>query len=107
MNLNLKTQHEILTELEKEEYNIFASLEDAQYNLKMKEAHILLTTTKEEWKEKGITNESGRKAYINKETDSLLNEIRELKKELKYNTIKQNHCKRLINYHMKKMEDKQ
>ena len=102
---NLKTQHENLTRLEKEEYNLFALLEDAQYNLKMKEAHILLTTTKEEWKEEGITNESGRKAYILKETEDLLEDVKGLKKELKYNTIKQNHCKRIINYYMKKMED--
>ena len=50
----LKKEHERLTRLEEEECNLFASLEDAQFTLKMKEAYILLTTTKEEWKEKGM-----------------------------------------------------
>ena len=37
---------------------------DADSDLKMKEAHILLTTSKEDWKTLGITNEAGRKAYL-------------------------------------------
>lgn len=100
----LKQKHEELIKLEEGECNTFVELEDAQYQLKLEEADILLNTTKEDWKTLGITNESGRKAYITRETKNLLEEVSTLKKELKYIHIKQEGCKRVINYYMKKME---
>lgn len=99
----LKQKHQELSKLEEDECHAFAFLEEVQFDLKLKEADILLTTSKEDWKELGITNESGRKAYITKETEDLLKEVKEYKKELKYIKLKQDRCKRIINYYMAKI----
>lgn len=100
----LKQKHEELTKLELVECDTFAELEDAQYSLKLEEADILLNTTKEDWKELGITNEAGRKAYVTTKCEYQIEKVKELKKELKYIHIKQEACKRVINYYMAKME---
>ena len=71
----IKKLNKELCDAEKEGITLLESHLDADNDLKMKESHILLTTSKEDWKTLGITNESGRKAYIRKEYEELHNPV--------------------------------
>ena len=56
----IKKLNKELCDAEKEGITLLESHLDAQSNLITKEAHIVLTTSKEDWKTLNITNEAGR-----------------------------------------------
>ena len=76
-------------------------LDDAEKEgITILESHILLTTSKEDWKTLGITNESGRKAYIRKECEDLQKEVDHTGLQLEINKTMQKSLKRRLNFCM-------
>lgn len=96
----IKKLNKELDDAEKEGITILESHLDADNNLKMKESYILLTTSKEDWKTLGITNESGRKAYIRKECENLQKEVDHTGLQLEINKTMQKSLKRRLNFCM-------
>lgn len=96
----IKKLNKELDDAEKEGITILKSHLDADNDLKLKEAHILLTTSKEDWKTLGITNESGRKAYIRKEYEDLQKEVDHTSLQLEINKTMQKSLKRRLNFYM-------
>lgn len=89
-----------LEDAEKEGITILESHLDADSDLKMKESHILLTTSKKDWKKLGITNEAGRKAYIRKECEELQKKVDHTGLQLEINKTMQKSLKRRLNFCM-------
>lgn len=96
----IKKLNKELDDAEKEGITILESHLDADSDLKMKEAYIQLTMSKEDWKTLGITNEAGRKAYIRKETEDLQKEVDHTGLQLEINKIMQKSLKRRLNFCM-------
>lgn len=96
----IKKLNNELCDAEKEGITLLESHLDADNNLKMKESHILLTTSKDDWKTLGITNEAGRKAYIRKECEDLQKTVDKTGLELEINKTMQKSLKRRLNFCM-------
>lgn len=96
----IKKLNDDLCNAEKEGITLLESHLDADKDLKMKESHILLTTSKEDWKTLGITNEAGRKAYIRKECEELQKKVDHTSLQLEINKTMQKSLKRRINFCM-------
>lgn len=96
----IKKLNNELCDAEKEGITLLESHLDADSNLKMKESYILLTTSKDDWKILGITNEAGRKAYIRKECEDLQKEVDKTGLELEINKTMQKSLKRRLNFCM-------
>ena len=96
----IKKLNKELCDAEKEGITLLKSHLDAESNLKTKESHILLTTSKEDWKTLGITNESGRKAHIRKECEDLQKEVDHTSLQLEINKTMQKSLKRRLNFCM-------
>lgn len=96
----IKKLNKELDDAEKEGITILESHLDAESNLKMKESYIILTTSKEDWKTLGITNESGRKSYIRKECEELQKKVDHTGLQLEINKTMQKSLKRRLNFCM-------
>ena len=96
----IKKLNEELCDAEKEGITLLESHLNADSDLKTKESHILLTTSKEDWKTLGITNESGRKAYIRKECEELQKKVDHTSLQLEINKTMQKSIKRRLNFCM-------
>lgn len=96
-----------LEDAEKEGITILESHLDADSDLKMKETYILLTMSKDDWKKLGITNETGRKSYIRKETADLQKIVDQTGLQLEINKIMQKSLKRRINFRMTLLKQKE
>lgn len=96
----IKKLNKELDDAEKEGITLLKSHLDEDNDMKMKEAHILLTTSKEDWKTLGITNESGRKAYIHKECEELQKKVDHTGLQLEINKTMQKSLKRRLNFCM-------
>ena len=96
-----------LEDAEKEGITILESHLDADSDLKMKETYILLTMSKDDWKKLGITNETGRKSYIRKETEDLQKIVDQTGLQLEINKIMQKSLKRRINFRMTLLKQKE
>lgn len=96
----IKKLNKELCDAEKEGITILESHLDADSDLKRKEAYILLTTSKEDWKTLNITNESGRKAYIRKECEELQKKVDYTGLQLEINKVMQKSLKRRLNFCM-------
>lgn len=96
----IKKLNKELDDAEKKGITILKSHLDAESNLKTKEAHILLTTSKEDWKTLGITNEAGRKAYIRKECEDLQKKVDHTSLQLEINKTMKKSLKRRLNFCM-------
>lgn len=96
----IKNLNQKLCDAEKEGITILESHIDADSDLKMKETYILLTMSKDDWKKLGITNETGRKAYIHKECEELQKIVDQTSLQLEINKIMQKSLKRRINFCM-------
>lgn len=103
----IKKLNKELCDAEKEGITLLESHLDADSDLKMKESHILLTTSKEDWKTLGITNETGRKSYIRKETEDLQKIVDQTGLQLEINKIMQKSLKRRINFCMTLLKQKE
>lgn len=103
----IKKLNKELDDAEKEGITILESHLDADSDLKMKESSILLTTSKEDWKTLGITNESGRKAFIKKECEDLQKKVDHTSLQLEINKIMQKSLKRRINFCMTLLKQKE
>lgn len=103
----IKKLNKKLDDAEKEGITLLESHIDADNDLKMKEAHILLTTSKEDWKTLGITNESGRKAYIRKECEDLQKTVDHTSLQLEINKVMQKSLKRRLNFCMTLLKQKE
>lgn len=96
----IKKLNKELCDAEKEGITILESHLNADSDLKTKESHILLTTSKEDWKTLGITNEAGRKAYIRKECEELQKKVDHTSLQLEINKTMQKSLKRRLNFCM-------
>nr|DAU32696.1 MAG TPA: hypothetical protein [Caudoviricetes sp.] len=96
----IKKLNNDLCDAEKEGIILLESYLDADRDLKMKESYILLTTSKDDWKTLGITNEAGRKAYIKKECEGLQKNVDKTGLELEINKTMQKSLKRRLNFCM-------
>lgn len=96
----IKKLNKELCDAEKEGITILESHINADNHLKRKESHILLTTSKEDWKTLGITNEAGRKAYIRKECEELQKKVDKTGLQLEINKTMQKSLKRRLNFCM-------
>ena len=96
----IKELNKKLCDAEKEGITLLESHLDADNDLKMKESHILLTTSKEDWKTLNITNESGRKAYIRKECEELQKKVDHTGLQLEINKTMQKSLKRRLKFCM-------
>lgn len=96
----IKKLNKELCDAEKEGITILESHLNADNDLKTKESHILLTTSKEDWKTLGITNEAGRKAYIRKECEELQKKVDHTSLQLEINKTMQKSLKRRLNFCM-------
>ena len=96
----IKELNKELCDAERKGITLLESHLDADNDLKMKESHILLTTSKEDWKTLGITNEAGRKAYIRKECEDLQKEVDHTSLQLEINKTMQKSLKRRLNFCM-------
>lgn len=103
----IKKLNDDLCNAEKEGITLLESHLDADKDLKMKEAHILLTTSKEDWKTLNITNESGRKAYIRKECEDLQKKVDHTGLQLEINKTMQKSLKRRLNFCMTLLKQKE
>lgn len=103
----IKKLNKKLCDAEKEGITLLESHLDAQSNLKTKEAHILLTTSKEDWKTLNITNEAGRKAYIRKECEDLQKKVDHTSLQLEINKTMQKSLKRRLNFCMTLLHNKE
>lgn len=96
----IKELNNELCDAEKEGITLLESHLNADSDLKMKESHILLTTSKEDWKTLGITNEAGRKAYIRKECEELQKTVDHTSLQVEINKTMQKSLKRRLNFCM-------
>ena len=96
----IKKLNEELCDAEKEGITLLESHLNADSDLKTKESHIILTTSKEDWKTLGITNEAGRKAYIRKECEELQKKVDNTSLQLEINKTMQKSLKRRLNFCM-------
>lgn len=103
----IKELNNELCDAEKEGITLLKSHLDADSDLKMKESYILLTTSKEDWKTLGITNEAGRKAYIRKECEELQKKVDHTGLQLEINKTMQKSIKRKINFCMTLLKQKE
>ena len=95
----IKKLNKELCDAEKEGITLLESHLNADSDLKMKESYIL-TTSKEDWKTLGITNEAGRKAYIRKECEDLQKKVDHTGLQLEINKTMQKSLKRRLNFCM-------
>lgn len=96
----IKKLNNELCDAEKKGITLLESHLNADSDLKMKESYILLTTSKEDWKTLGITNEAGRKAYIRKECEELQKKVDHTGLQLEINKTMQKSLKRRLNFCM-------
>ena len=96
----IKELNKKLCDAEKEGITLLESHLDADSDLKMKESYIILTTSKEDWKKLGITNEAGRKAYIRKKCEDLQKKVDHTSLQLEINKTMQKSLKRRLNFCM-------
>ena len=96
----IKKLNKELDDAEKEGITLLESHLDADSDLKMTEADIQLNMTKNGWKELGITNEAGRKAYLKQECEDLQKKADKTALELEINKTLQNSLKRRLNFCM-------
>lgn len=103
----IKKLNNELCDVEKKGITLLESHLDADNDLKMKETHILLTTSKDDWKTLGITNEAGRKAYIRKECEELQKKVDHTSLQLEINKTMQKSLKRRLNFCMTLLQQKE